>query len=155
MPETTFHEYFAPPLPTIPDPSIKGIEFRLYVLPHLLFTPPFRWPEFQHRSDYPDHPIPANQIRWDTIVPACQRWTATARAIFNSVSGGGNSMGRGWTNSSWEACLINCYRTDNRSPFSFPSSTMPLFLTSFHFYLRRFATFRHRHCFLLCSFRSR
>lgn len=46
MPETTFHEYFAPPLPTIPDPSIKGIEFRLNVLPHLLPTPlpPFGGP---------------------------------------------------------------------------------------------------------------
>lgn len=120
----------------IPDPSIKGIEFRLYVLAHLP-PPPLRWPEFQHRSDYPDHPIPANQIRWDTIVPACQRWTSP-RGLFSIRCRVGNSMGRGREGGpiqAGEACLINCYRADNRSSSPFPSPTMPLFLTSFHFYL--------------------
>lgn len=121
------------PLPTIPDPSIKGIEFRLYVLAHLLPTTPFRWPEFQHRSDYPDHPIPANQIRWDTIVPACQRWTLPRRLFSIRCRAeeiqweGGGPIRAG--------SMFNQLLPDGQSPSPFPSPTMPLFLTSFRFYL--------------------
>lgn len=134
------------PLPTIPDPSIKGIEFRLYVLAHLLPTTPFRWPEFQHRSDYPDHPISANQIRWDTIVPACQRWTLPRRLFsircrVEEIQWEGDGPIRAGS-------MFNQLLPDGQSPSPFPSPTMPLFLTSFRFYLQRFAIFHHRHCFL-------
>lgn len=76
-----------------PSLPLRVLNFDYYCTFWLTSSSP-QWPEFQHRSDYPDHPIPANQIRWDTIVPACQRWTSP-RGLFSIRCRIGNSRGKG------------------------------------------------------------